>query len=193
MPEIANVTVLFIAGFGPIVREPAASRGLYAQAFGIPFKEEKGGYLHTEALPGARSFASHGLAMSLFRKPGSSSTSTTSQPPRQRLNRRAIGCWSRTGRNRGARRSAGSSDRKDCWSGSPSLRRCGERHSGAGAAQSRPPSTVSVCPVTIAAPAAKKRMTSAISAGVQARRSGVRLIALSFKSSGQSLVHGVST
>jgi hypothetical protein len=57
MPEIANVTVLFIAGFGPIVREPAASRGLYAEAFGIPFKEEKGGYLHTEALQGARSFA----------------------------------------------------------------------------------------------------------------------------------------
>jgi len=57
MAEIANVRVLFIAGFGPIVRDAAASRRLYGQAFGIPFTEEKGGYLHTEALKGARSFA----------------------------------------------------------------------------------------------------------------------------------------
>ncbi|WFU09229.1 hypothetical protein QA646_18485 [Rhizobium sp. CB3090] len=57
MEEITNTRVLFIAGFGPIVREAAASRQLYAQTFGIPFKEEKGGYLHTEALNGAKSFA----------------------------------------------------------------------------------------------------------------------------------------
>jgi hypothetical protein len=57
MEEIANTRVLFIAGFGPIVREAAASRKLYSQTFGIPFKEEKGGYLHTEALKGAKSFA----------------------------------------------------------------------------------------------------------------------------------------
>src|SRR5690242_16153046 len=57
MEQIPNVRILFIAGFGPIVREAAASRRLYAEAFGIPFKEEKGGYLHTEALKGARSFA----------------------------------------------------------------------------------------------------------------------------------------
>ncbi|MDW3682467.1 glyoxalase [Cupriavidus sp. CV2] len=57
MEEIANATVLFIAGFGPIVREAEASRKLYSQTFGIPFNEEKGGYLHTEALKGANSFA----------------------------------------------------------------------------------------------------------------------------------------
>lgn len=57
MEEIANTTVLFIAGFGPIVREAEASRKLYRQTFGIPFNEEKGGYLHTEALQGANSFA----------------------------------------------------------------------------------------------------------------------------------------
>ncbi|AEI79304.1 glyoxalase/bleomycin resistance protein/dioxygenase [Cupriavidus necator N-1] len=57
MEEIANTTVLFIAGFGPIVREAEASRKLYSQTFGIPFNEEKGGYLHTEALQGANSFA----------------------------------------------------------------------------------------------------------------------------------------
>ena len=49
--------ILFVAGFGPIVRDPAASRNLYADLFRIPFKEEAGGYLHTEALDGVKSFA----------------------------------------------------------------------------------------------------------------------------------------
>lgn len=35
----------------------AASRRLYSEAFGIIFKEEDGGYLHTEALNGANTFA----------------------------------------------------------------------------------------------------------------------------------------
>jgi catechol 2,3-dioxygenase-like lactoylglutathione lyase family enzyme len=51
------VKILFVAGFGPIVREIGESRRLYNEILGIPFKEEKGGYLHTEALQGARSFA----------------------------------------------------------------------------------------------------------------------------------------
>jgi hypothetical protein len=49
--------VLFIAGFGPIVRAPDASRALYGKALGISFKEEEGNYLHTEALNGAKTFA----------------------------------------------------------------------------------------------------------------------------------------
>jgi catechol 2,3-dioxygenase-like lactoylglutathione lyase family enzyme len=57
MEGIPNIRVLFIAGFGPIVRDPAASRDLYARALGIPFKEEEGGYLHTDALQGAKHFA----------------------------------------------------------------------------------------------------------------------------------------
>ena len=57
MGDLANAKILFIAGFGPIVREAAASRDLYKETFGIPFKEEKGGYLHTESLRGANSFA----------------------------------------------------------------------------------------------------------------------------------------
>jgi hypothetical protein len=57
MDQIGDVQVRFIAGFGPIVREPAASRKLYSQILGIGFKEEDGGYLHTEALKGANSFA----------------------------------------------------------------------------------------------------------------------------------------
>jgi hypothetical protein len=57
MQKLADSKVLFIAGFGPIVRDEAASRKLYGHALGIPFKEEKGGYLHTETLNGAKSFA----------------------------------------------------------------------------------------------------------------------------------------
>jgi len=52
-----NINILFIAGFGPIVREAAKSRKLYGEALGIPFKEETDGYLHTEALRGTKSFA----------------------------------------------------------------------------------------------------------------------------------------
>ena len=57
MEGMGKIKVLFIAGFGPIVREASASRSLYTQALGISFKEESGGYLHTEALKGANSFA----------------------------------------------------------------------------------------------------------------------------------------
>jgi Glyoxalase-like domain len=57
MKFAGKIDVLFIAGFGPIVRETATSRKLYGEALGIPFKEENGGYLHTEALQGAKSFA----------------------------------------------------------------------------------------------------------------------------------------
>jgi hypothetical protein len=52
-----DVKVLFIAGFGPIVRDAAASRRLYGEDLAVSFKEEAGGYLHTESLQGARSFA----------------------------------------------------------------------------------------------------------------------------------------
>ena len=57
MKDIGIVNVLFIAGFGPIVRDATASRKLYGQTLGIHFKEEDGGYLHTEAVKGANTFA----------------------------------------------------------------------------------------------------------------------------------------
>ena len=57
MKHEGNIKVLFIAGFGPIVRHATASRTLYNQSLGIAFKEENDGYLHTEALKGARTFA----------------------------------------------------------------------------------------------------------------------------------------
>ena len=49
--------VLFVAGFGPIVRQASESRRLYGEALGIRFTQEAGGYLHTERLEGARTFA----------------------------------------------------------------------------------------------------------------------------------------
>jgi Glyoxalase-like domain len=51
------INALFIAGFGPIVRDTAISRKLYGETLGIPFKQESGEYLHTEALKGANTFA----------------------------------------------------------------------------------------------------------------------------------------
>ncbi len=57
MEQIGTTGVLFIAGFGPIVRDTGESRKLYGKALGIPFKEETGGYLHTGDLKGAKEFA----------------------------------------------------------------------------------------------------------------------------------------
>jgi len=57
MTEIGNIRILFVAGFGPIVRDGAASQKLYKEAFGIPLKEEMGGYSHTEGLSGVKHFA----------------------------------------------------------------------------------------------------------------------------------------
>jgi catechol 2,3-dioxygenase-like lactoylglutathione lyase family enzyme len=57
MQQPRNVGILFIAGFGPIVPDRATSRALYGEVLSIPFKEEKDGYLHTESLQGAKTFA----------------------------------------------------------------------------------------------------------------------------------------
>ena len=60
MQVASNIKVLFITGFGPIVRETAESHELYREVLGIHFKvekEESADYLHTEALQGAKTFA----------------------------------------------------------------------------------------------------------------------------------------
>ena len=57
MEQIGKIKVEFIAGFGPIVHEATASRNLYCQTLGIRFNEENGGYLHTEDLKCAKTFA----------------------------------------------------------------------------------------------------------------------------------------
>jgi catechol 2,3-dioxygenase-like lactoylglutathione lyase family enzyme len=72
MTGLGNIKVLFIAGFGPIVRAAATSRKFYGETLGISFKEEDGGYLHTDAVPGAKTFALWPLAHaaeSCFGKP----------------------------------------------------------------------------------------------------------------------------
>lgn len=57
MKKIGKIKVLFITGFGPIVRDAAESAKLYRQVLGIKFKEESDGYRHTEELDGAKHFA----------------------------------------------------------------------------------------------------------------------------------------
>jgi hypothetical protein len=57
MEQFTDSKVVFIAGFGPIVRDGDASSKLYREVLGISFKEESGGYFHTEALKGAKTFA----------------------------------------------------------------------------------------------------------------------------------------
>jgi catechol 2,3-dioxygenase-like lactoylglutathione lyase family enzyme len=61
MAKARAFRVLFVAGFGPIVADGAASRGFYRDALGLPF-EEQDGYLHTGALEGAKAFALWPLA-----------------------------------------------------------------------------------------------------------------------------------
>ncbi|HEV2520016.1 MAG TPA: VOC family protein [Thermoplasmata archaeon] len=50
------IKVLFVAGFGPIVSDPKASRALYAETLGVRLKEMGDGYAQTEHLAGAKSF-----------------------------------------------------------------------------------------------------------------------------------------
>lgn len=51
-----KIKVLFITGFGPIVRNQDSSRKLYVGDLGLSFKEEDDGYLHTEDVEGAKTF-----------------------------------------------------------------------------------------------------------------------------------------
>jgi hypothetical protein len=57
MQQPKDIGVLFVTGFGPIVADRGTSRALYERVFGIAFTEEKDGYLHTESLQGAKTFA----------------------------------------------------------------------------------------------------------------------------------------
>ena len=57
MPEFGNFKILFVAGFGPIVRDRDASQKLYSETFRIPFKEAEGGYFFTGDLDGVKHFA----------------------------------------------------------------------------------------------------------------------------------------
>ena len=62
MKTLSNIEVLFIAGFGPIVRDPAATRKFYSQELGLPFEEDADGYMYTGEVDGAKHFALWPLA-----------------------------------------------------------------------------------------------------------------------------------
>lgn len=49
--------VAFVAGFGPIIRDPAASRAFWQEGLGIEFAEPAPGYLTNDALEGVKAFA----------------------------------------------------------------------------------------------------------------------------------------
>lgn len=55
-PNGTGIRILFVAGFGPIVEQPAVSVALYRDHFGLEF-DEIDGYFHTERLEGVKTFA----------------------------------------------------------------------------------------------------------------------------------------
>jgi len=57
MDAMQSLNILFIAGFGPISRDVTETRKLYCDVLGIAMKEDKGGYLYTGDLAGAKHFA----------------------------------------------------------------------------------------------------------------------------------------
>jgi hypothetical protein len=52
-----KIKVLFIAGFGPIVRDQKLSEKFYVKNLGLLFNREEGGYLHTDRIEGVKHFA----------------------------------------------------------------------------------------------------------------------------------------
>jgi len=57
-----NIHVLFVAGFGPVVRDLAANRTFYSEALQLPLIEDADGYMHTGELDGVKHFALWPLA-----------------------------------------------------------------------------------------------------------------------------------
>jgi Glyoxalase-like domain len=53
----SKINVLFVTGFGPIVRERQASEKFYIETLGLSFNRDEGGYLHTDKIEGAKHFA----------------------------------------------------------------------------------------------------------------------------------------
>jgi catechol 2,3-dioxygenase-like lactoylglutathione lyase family enzyme len=60
-----NIEVLFVAGFGPIVRDPVACRKFYSETLGLEFKEDTSGYPYTGELGGVKHFALWPLAQAV--------------------------------------------------------------------------------------------------------------------------------
>jgi catechol 2,3-dioxygenase-like lactoylglutathione lyase family enzyme len=51
------MNVLFVAGFGPILQDEAATTAFYRDTLGLPFDESADGYYHSEKVPGVKAFA----------------------------------------------------------------------------------------------------------------------------------------
>jgi predicted enzyme related to lactoylglutathione lyase len=51
------MNILFVAGFGPIVRDLTPSLAFYEETLGIPFEREEDGYTHTDKLQGVKAFS----------------------------------------------------------------------------------------------------------------------------------------
>lgn len=52
-----KIKILFVAGFGPVVRDRKTSERFYIENLGLSFEREPGGYLHTDELEGVKHFA----------------------------------------------------------------------------------------------------------------------------------------
>jgi catechol 2,3-dioxygenase-like lactoylglutathione lyase family enzyme len=57
MAANSKIEVLFIAGFGPVVRDQQPSEKFYVESLGLTFNRDEGGYLHTGKIEGAKHFA----------------------------------------------------------------------------------------------------------------------------------------
>jgi catechol 2,3-dioxygenase-like lactoylglutathione lyase family enzyme len=70
---MTGLKVMFVAGFGPLTRQPNASKAFYVDALGLPMEQREGNpdYYHSEKLDGVRHFAAWPLkeaAQSCFGK-----------------------------------------------------------------------------------------------------------------------------
>jgi catechol 2,3-dioxygenase-like lactoylglutathione lyase family enzyme len=59
MPDLSGLKVLFVAGFGGITRDPAASKRFYVDTLGLPLEMMHGDETHyfSEKLPGVKHFS----------------------------------------------------------------------------------------------------------------------------------------
>lgn len=51
------MNVLFVAGFGPILRDETATTAFYRDTLGLAFNRSDDGYYHSEQVPGVKAFA----------------------------------------------------------------------------------------------------------------------------------------
>jgi catechol 2,3-dioxygenase-like lactoylglutathione lyase family enzyme len=59
MSEAIGLKVVFVAGFGPIIKDAGAAKAFYADALGLPMEQQPDNpdYLHSEKIDGVRHFA----------------------------------------------------------------------------------------------------------------------------------------